>query len=285
MKTLGICHFHGGLTWLGVWFVSAKRSFEVPTRRAMNETLFGDRVFASAVRSRCRHSWTTVAPKSSVGCPCKRHTVREEHRAVMETGTGAMGLDSKGHQEPPAPAGGDGLTRAFREQSPANAAEGLGGTVSAGGFGVTSLVQALVQEASLEAELGSLRAALSPRRPHPPWYCWWARRAWTSGSHSGAQRLSIFIYHLQFSSVAQSCPILCLLVHCQLPEFTQTHVHWVGDGIQPFHPLSSPSPPALNLSQHQGLFPWVSCSHQVTKILKLQLQHQSFQWIFRTDFL
>ena len=152
--------------------MSAKRSFEVPTRRAIHETLFGDRVFASAVRSRCRHSWTTVAPKSSVGCPCKRHTVREEHRAVMETGTGAMGLDSKGHQEPPAPAGGDGLTRAFREQSPANAAEGLGGTVSAGGFGVTSLVQALVQEASLEAELGSLRAALSPRRPHPPWYCW-----------------------------------------------------------------------------------------------------------------
>ena len=49
------------------------------------------------------------------------------------------------------------------------------------------------------------------------------------------------------------------------PESTQTHVHWVGDVIQPYHPLSSPSPPALNLSQHQGLFKWVSCSHQVAK--------------------
>ena len=75
-----------------------------------------------------------------------------------------------------------------------------------------------------------------------------------------------------------------LPVHHQLPEFTQTHVHRVGDAIQPSHPLSSPSPPALNLSQHQGLFRWVSSSHQVAKVLELQLQHQSFQWIFRTDF-
>ena len=59
----------------------------------------------------------------------------------------------------------------------------------------------------------------------------------------------------------------------------------VGDAIQPSHPLSSPSPPAFNLSQHQGLFQWVSSSYQVVKVLKLQLQHQSFQWIFRTDFL
>ena len=99
---------------------------------------------------------------------------------------------------------------------------------------------------------------------------------------------------VQFSSVAQSCPTLCdpmncstpgLPVHHQLPEFTQTHVHQVSDAIQPSHPLSSPSPPALNLSQHQGLFKWVSSSHQVAKVLDLQLQHQSFQWIFRTDFL
>ena len=76
-----------------------------------------------------------------------------------------------------------------------------------------------------------------------------------------------------------------LPVHCQLPEFTQTHVHWVGDTIQPSHPLSSPSPPAFNLSQYQGLFKWVSSSHQVVKVLEFQLQHQSFQWIFRTDFL
>ena len=74
-------------------------------------------------------------------------------------------------------------------------------------------------------------------------------------------------------------------VHHQLPEFTQTHVHWVGDAIQPSHPLSSPSLPALNLSQHQGLFKWVHSSDQVAKGLEFQLQHQSFQWIFRTDFL
>ena len=64
-----------------------------------------------------------------------------------------------------------------------------------------------------------------------------------------------------------------------------THVHQVSDAIQPSHPLSYPSPPALNLSQHQGLFQWVSSSHQVAKGLELQLQHQSFQWIFRTEFL
>jgi len=70
-----------------------------------------------------------------------------------------------------------------------------------------------------------------------------------------------------------------LHVHHQLPESTQTHVHWVGDAIQPSHPLSSPSLPTFNLSQHQGLFKWVSSSHQVAKVLEFQLQHQSFQWI------
>ena len=94
-------------------------------------------------------------------------------------------------------------------------------------------------------------------------------------------------------SDAQSCLTLCnptdcstpgLPVHHQLPEFTQTHVHWVGDVIQPSHPLSSPSP-ACNLSQHQGLFPSVGSLHQVAKGLEFQLQHQSFQWIFRVDFL
>ena len=64
-----------------------------------------------------------------------------------------------------------------------------------------------------------------------------------------------------------------------LLELAQTHVHWVSDAIQPFHPLLSPSPPALNLSQHQGLFQWVGSSQQVTKVLELQLQHQFFQWI------
>ena len=85
---------------------------------------------------------------------------------------------------------------------------------------------------------------------------------------------------LSVSSVAQLCPTLCdpvncsrpgLAVHHQLPEFTQTHVHWVGDAIQPSHPLSSPSPPTFNLSQHQGLFKWVSSSHQVVKVLEFQL--------------
>ena len=99
---------------------------------------------------------------------------------------------------------------------------------------------------------------------------------------------------VQFISVAQSCLTLCdpmnlstpgLPVHHQLPEFTQTHVHPVGDAIQPSHSLSSPSPPAPNPSQHQGLFQWVSSSRAVAKVLELQLQHQSFQWTPRTDLL
>ena len=81
------------------------------------------------------------------------------------------------------------------------------------------------------------------------------------------------------------CSIPGHTVHHQLLEFTQTHVHRVSDAIQPSHPLSAPSTPAFNLSQHQGLFKWVSSSHQVAKVLELQLQHQSFKWIFRTDFL
>ena len=96
------------------------------------------------------------------------------------------------------------------------------------------------------------------------------------------------------SSAAQSCPTLCdpvdcstsgLPVHHQLLEFTQTHVHWVGDAIQPSHLLSSPSPPAFTLSQHEGLLQWVSSSHQVAKELDFQLQHETFQWTFSTDFL
>ena len=99
---------------------------------------------------------------------------------------------------------------------------------------------------------------------------------------------------ISFSSVAQLCLTLYdpmdrtmpgLPVHHQLPEFTQTHVHWVSDAIQPSHPLSSPSPPAFNLSEYQGLFQWLSSSHQVAKVLEFQLQYQSFQWTFRTDFL
>ena len=76
-----------------------------------------------------------------------------------------------------------------------------------------------------------------------------------------------------------------LPVHHRLPEFTQTHVHWVGDAIQPSHPLSFPSPPAPNPSQHQGFFQWVNSLHEVAKVLEFQLQHQSFQWTLRTDLL
>ena len=83
----------------------------------------------------------------------------------------------------------------------------------------------------------------------------------------------------------QDCSMSGFPVHHQFPELTQTHVHWVGDAIQPSHPLSSPSPPVFNLSQPQDLFQWVSSSHQVSKLLEFQLQHQSFPWIFRTDFL
>ena len=96
------------------------------------------------------------------------------------------------------------------------------------------------------------------------------------------------------SSVNQSCPTLCdlmnhsmagLPVHHQHPETTLTHVHWLGDAIQPSYPLLSPSPPALNLSQHQGLFQRVSSLHEVAKVLEFQLQHQSFQWKPRPDLL
>ena len=110
----------------------------------------------------------------------------------------------------------------------------------------------------------------------------------------------VSVFHA-FSSVQLSCSVNSdsLRPHglqharppCPLPtqthefESTQTHVHWVGDAIQPSHPPLSPSPPTFNHSQYQGLFQWVSSSHQVAKVLELQLQHQSFQWIFRTYFL
>ena len=108
---------------------------------------------------------------------------------------------------------------------------------------------------------------------------------------------------VQFSSVAQLCLTLCdpmdystpdLPVPHQLPKFIQTHAHWVGDAVQPSHPLSSPSPPALNLSQHHGLFKWVSSSHRVAKVLEFQLQISpsneysglisfSMDWLFNSE--
>ena len=97
---------------------------------------------------------------------------------------------------------------------------------------------------------------------------------------------------VRFSSVTQSCPTFCDPMDCsmpdfpvqhQLPELAQAHVYRVCDAIQPA--LLSPSPSALSLSQHQGLFQWVGSSHQVAKVLELHLQHQSFEWIFKIDFL
>ena len=108
-----------------------------------------------------------------------------------------------------------------------------------------------------------------------------------------AQRREMYS-SVQFSSVAQSCLTLCdpmncstpgLPVHHHLPEFTQTHIHRVGDAIQPSHPLSSPSPPAPNPSQQQSLFQWVNSLHEVAKVLEFQPQHQSFQRTPRTDLL
>ena len=107
-------------------------------------------------------------------------------------------------------------------------------------------------------------------------------------------RISWLFNSVQFSSVTQSCPTLCDPMHRhtpgppvyhQLMEFTQTHVHKVSDAIQLSHPLSSPSPPASNPSQHQGLFQWANSSHEMAKVLEFQLQHQSFQWTPRTDLL
>jgi len=101
-------------------------------------------------------------------------------------------------------------------------------------------------------------------------------------------------FRVQFSSVTQSCPTLCdpmnrstpgLPVHHQLLEFTQTHVHRVGDAIHPSYPPLSPSPPAPNPSQHQSLFQWVNSLHEVAKVLEFQLQHLSFQRTPRTDLL
>ena len=113
-------------------------------------------------------------------------------------------------------------------------------------------------------------------------------------SFASTQHLSTILN--QFSSVQllshvwlfcepMNCSTPGFPVHHRLPKFTQTHVHRVGDAIQPSHPLSSPSPPAPNPSQHQSLFQWVNSSHEVAKVLEVRLQHQSFQWTPRTELL
>ena len=116
----------------------------------------------------------------------------------------------------------------------------------------------------------------------------------TDESQSRQWKDTLVLCRVIISSVAQLHVTLCdpmdcsmprSAVHHQLPELAQTHIHWVGHTVQPSRPLLSPSPPAFNRSQHQGLFKWVSSSHQVTTVLELQLQHQSFQRRVRIDFL
>ena len=113
--------------------------------------------------------------------------------------------------------------------------------------------------------------------PGPPEFRVWSLSHWT----------------ISCCSVAHSCLTLFNPMDCNmsgfsvlyhLPEFAQ-RVHWIGDAIQPSHPLASPSPPAFNLSQHQGLFQWVRSLHLVANVSEHQFQHQSFQRIFRINFL
>ena len=119
------------------------------------------------------------------------------------------------------------------------------------------------------------------------WWCIWV-------SVFTSTKILTYSCYCCYCSVAKLCPTLCDPMECStsgfpvpyhLLKFVQTHIHWVGDAIQPSHPLLSTSPPALNLSQCQDLFQWVSSLHQMAKVVELQLQHQSFQWIFRVDFL
>ena len=140
----------------------------------------------------------------------------------------------------------------------------------------------------------SLRVVIIDTYPGGQW-------CWTCCCYSHEPWLSSSVYtHVSGSSRFDSVPSLRRvqpfgprgLQHAKashvlhrLPAVAETHVHRVDGAIQPSHPLSSPSPPSLNLSQHRGLFQWVSSLHQVANVLEIQLQHQSFWWIFRVDFL
>ena len=124
----------------------------------------------------------------------------------------------------------------------------------------------------------------TPRGIQCPEYLNISLIAFANNFRRNACVLSLLLLLLFSRSVVSDCstPGFPILYH--LPELAQTRVHWVGDAIEPSHPLSSPSPPpTFNLSQHQGLFQWGSSLYQVAKVL--EPQHQSFQWIFRTDFL
>ena len=138
----------------------------------------------------------------------------------------------------------------------------------------------------------SILAWKTPWAEEPGYSPWDHRVRHDSTTKHAHARGELFKKSVQFSPSVRSnfcdpmdCRTPCFPVHHQLLELGQTHVHRIGDTIQPSHPLSSPFPPAFNLSQHQGLFWWVSSSHQVAKVFEFQLQHQFFQWIFRTDFL
>ena len=142
---------------------------------------------------------------------------------------------------------------------------------------------------SLKKEMSFLLESLRERVYSDCCLCVYSVNCITEGTLKHLTLL-LTISSVQSLSCVQLCnPMDCstpdLPVHHQLREFTQTHVHWVSEAIQPSHLLSSPSPPTFNLSQHQGLFKWVSSSHQVTEVLEFQLQHQSYQRIFRTAFL
>ena len=124
--------------------------------------------------------------------------------------------------------------------------------------------------------------------PDVEFWLWHLPLSWGSKGDDRDSDFKSSLSGFQFSTVAQSCPTLCdptdcstpgLSAHHQLLEFTQIHAHWVGDAIKPS------DPPTFNLSQHQGLFKWVSSLLQVAKILEFQLQHQTFQWTPRTDLL
>ena len=129
----------------------------------------------------------------------------------------------------------------------------------------------------------------SPAKPSHVWSndFWQGGKIIQGGKDSIPQNGAGRTWHLTQSCLTPHDPMDCstpgLPVHHQLPESTQTHVHWVGDAIQPSHPLLIPSPPIFNLSRHQGLFKWGSSSHEVAKVLEFQLRHQSFHQIFRTD--
>ena len=130
--------------------------------------------------------------------------------------------------------------------------------------------------------------------------CKWSKNTWINFPHQESDRKFIF-YFVEKNTfgkfvVIQSPSCVRLFatpwtaahqasLSSTISQSLQVHVHWDSDAIQPSHPVSSPSPPALNLSKHQGLFRWVGSLHQVAKVLTLQLQHLSFQWTFRVDFL